>query len=60
MNLKESVLSGTYLIPLRTHKPPTDGHMRTELEVRLFLSLLLSANLLAAIHVPFSDQDGAL
>jgi hypothetical protein len=44
MSLKESVSSGTYLMPLTTHKLSSDGHMRTELEVSLLLSLFLSAN----------------
>jgi hypothetical protein len=39
MSLKESVLSGAFLMLLRTHKPPSDGHMRTELEVSSFLGL---------------------
>jgi DNA mismatch repair protein MSH3 len=43
MSSKESVLSGTFLTSLRTHKPFSDGHMRTELEVS-FLSLLWFAN----------------
>ena len=44
-------LTGLFLMLLRTHKPPSDGHMRTELEVNFFLGLLLSANLTPFMYV---------
>jgi hypothetical protein len=57
MSLKESVLSGAFLMLLRTHEPLSDGHMRTELEVSFFSEFVCQ---LLAIHVSFSDEDGAL